>query len=49
MEQNYVCPCLLGLEGLVAGELRAMEIPYVEAVSYTHLRNGGRQIDWRAI
>lgn len=32
MEHNrYVCPCLLGLEGLVADELRAMEAQEVEA------------------
>lgn len=28
---RYVCPCLLGLEGLVADELRAMEAQQVEA------------------
>ena len=44
MEQNYVCPCLLGLEGLVAGELRAMEVPYVEAQNGRVLFRGGEEI-----
>ena len=44
MEQNYVCPCLLGLEGLVAGELRAMEVPHVEAQNGRVLFRGGEDI-----
>ncbi len=48
MEYQYVCPCLLGLEGLVAGELRAMEIKGVEGQNGKVLFRGGEEVLARA-
>lgn len=48
MEHQYICPCLLGLEGLVAGELRAMDIKGVEGQNGKVLFQGGEEALARA-
>lgn len=48
MDHQYVCPCLLGMEGLVAGELRAMEAKQVEAQNGRVLFSGGEDVLARA-
>lgn len=48
MEYRYVCPCLLGVEGLVADELRFLEAKNVEAQNGRVLFSGGLEILARA-
>lgn len=48
MEYRYVCPCLLGVEGLVADELRFLEAKQVEAQNGRVLFSGGLEILARA-
>lgn len=48
MEYKYVCPCLLGIEGLVADELRAMGAQQIEPQNGRVVFSGGYEILARA-
>lgn len=48
MEHQYVCPCLMGIEGLVAEELRAMEAKEVQAQNGRVVFSGGPELLARA-